>query len=217
VAIYLASLPMEETYKKVILQKRAKKLGIEPPKNVGPSGLAGIKFLVTVTLFRPVHMLLTEPIVAFMSLYNAFTFSILFAFFEAFPIVFVGVYGFNTYQTGLVFLAVGLGVLLGVVSAIVFDRVLYQKEHRRIINEGKLVAAPEHRLYAAMLGSLGIPIGLFWFAWTSRSGIHWIVPLLATIPFGMGNVSIFVREPLPQYVSHYTDLFDADFSGSILG
>jgi hypothetical protein len=183
---------MEETYKKVILQKRAKRLGIEPPKNVGPTGLAGIKFLITVTLFRPVHMLLTEPIVTFMSLYNAFTFSILFAFFEAFPIVFVGVYGFNTYQTGLTFLAVGLGVLLGVASAITFDRVMYQKKHREVVSEGKLYVAPEHRLYAAMLGSLGIPIGLFWFAWTSRSSIHWIVPLLATIPFGMGNVSIFV-------------------------
>jgi hypothetical protein len=183
---------MSETYKKAILNKRARKLGLEPPKQAGPSGVGAIKFLITVTLFRPVHMLLFEPIVGFLSLYNAFTFSILFAFFEAFPLVFVGVYHFNTWQTGLAFIAVGLGVFIGVLSSIACDRILYQKEHRKAMAEGRAAVAPEHRLYAAMLGSLGIPVGLFWFAWTSRAGLHWVVPIIASIPFAWGNVSIFV-------------------------
>lgn len=183
---------MEETYKKIILKNRAKRLGIEPPKQVGPSGVAAIKFLITVTLFRPIHMLLFEPIVGFLSLYNAFTFSILFAFFEAFPVVFVGVYHFNTWQTGVAFISVGLGVLIGVVTAIICDRLLYQKELRRVIAAGGTQVAPEHRLWAAMYGSLGIPIGLFWFAWTARASVHWIVPIIAAMPFAWGNVSIFV-------------------------
>lgn len=33
---------------------------------------------------------------------------------------------------------------------------------------------------------------LFWFAWTSRPGIHWIVPTLAGIPFAWGNLCIFI-------------------------
>jgi hypothetical protein len=195
-ASYLVSLPMEETYKKAILQRRAKKLGLEPPKQVGPSGFAAIKFLFTVTLFRPIHMLLFEPIVGFLSLYNAFTFSILFAFFEAFPIVFNGIYHFNTSETGLTFIAVGLGVCLGVVTAIVCDRIFYQKAHRQALSEGRTTVAPEHRLWAAMLGSFGIPIGLFWFAWTSRSSVHWIVPIIAAIPFAWGNISIFITAAL---------------------
>lgn len=158
----------------------------------GPKGVAAIKFLITVTLFRPVHMLIAEPIVGFLSLYNAFTFSILFAFFEAFPIVFGGVFGFSTSQVGLAFLAVGLGVALGVVSAIVIDRIIYQKLHKQALAEGRTIVAPEHRLYAAMFGSIGIPVGLFWFAWTSRQTVHWIVPILASIPFAWGNISIFV-------------------------
>jgi hypothetical protein len=159
----------------------------------GPkSGFATIKFLITVTLFRPIHMLIAEPIVGFLSLYNAFTFSILFAFFEAFPIVFGGVYGFSISQVGLAFLAVGLGVALGVISAIVIDKIIYQKLHKQALAEGRTIVAPEHRLYAAMFGSIGIPIGLFWFAWTSRHSVHWIVPILASIPFAWGNISIFV-------------------------
>jgi len=196
VGVYLISLPMGETYKKAILEKRAKKLGLEPPKKVGPSGFAAVKFLFTVTLLRPVHMLFFEPIVGFLSLYNAFTFSILFAFFEAFPIVFAGIYHFDTSQVGLAFLAVGLGVVLGVVSAIACDRILYQKQHRKALSEGRTVVAPEHRLYAAMLGSLGIPIGLFWFAWTARSSVHWIVPIIASVPFAWGNISIFISAAL---------------------
>ncbi|KAE9968780.1 hypothetical protein EG328_007271 [Venturia inaequalis] len=179
--VYIISLPMKETYKKTILQQRAQRLGIEPPHMPGPrSGWATVQFLVTVTLFRPVHMLVAEPIVGFLSLYNAFTFSILFAFFEAFPIVFGGVYGFSISQVGLAFLAVGLGVALGVVGAIAIDQVIYQKLHKQAIAEGRTIVAPEHRLYAAMFGSIGIPVGLFIFAWTSRHNISAALYLVDT-------------------------------------
>ena len=49
---------MKETYKKIILRRRAKRLGIMPPK--GPTGLEAIKILLSVTLVRPLHMLLVE-------------------------------------------------------------------------------------------------------------------------------------------------------------
>lgn len=186
---------MKETYKKAILQRRAKRLGIEPPKRVGPTGFGMVKFLFTVTLFRPIHMLFREPIVAFFSAYTAFTFALLFAFFAAFPYVFTKVYGFNTYQNGLVFLGVGLGVLVSWVTNIFSDVWFYQKEHRKALAAGQKQAAPEHRLYSAMAGSLGISIGVFWFAWTAREGVHWIVPILATVPFAWGNLSIFVCRP----------------------
>lgn len=137
-------------------------------------------------------MLFVEPIVGFFSLYTAFTFAVLFAFFAAFPIVFHGVYGFTTSQVGLTFLAVGLGVVLAVFTAIACDRILYQKHYRRALSEGRTAAAPEHRLYSAMLGSMGIPIGLFWFGWTARADVHWASPVIAAIPFAWGNLSIFV-------------------------
>ena len=69
-------LPMNETYKKVILMKRAKKHNVEGPPKPPVKGMAYVKLLVTVTLVRPVHMLFTEPIVLFFSLYNSFTFSV---------------------------------------------------------------------------------------------------------------------------------------------
>lgn len=88
-------LTVPETYKKAILKLRAKRRGLSQPSppNAGPQGAAAVRFLLTVTLLKPLRMLVTEPIVACVSLYVAFVFAVLFAFFEAFPIVFGGVYG----------------------------------------------------------------------------------------------------------------------------
>lgn len=32
----------------------------------------------------------------------------------------------------------------------------------------------------------------FRFAWSARPSVHWIAPILAGIPFGWGNVCLFV-------------------------
>jgi hypothetical protein len=37
-----------------------------------------------------------------------------------------------------------------------------------------------------------IPIGLFWFAWTALPPTHWIVAILAGVPFGLGLVPVFL-------------------------
>ena len=104
-------------------------------------------------------MLITEPIVLFFSLYSAFTFSVLFAFFAAYPFTFESVYGFNTWQYGLTFLGIGGGVILAAVTAIVIDRKVYMSKYRKALEQGKTAIAPEHRLYAGMLGAAGVPIG----------------------------------------------------------
>lgn len=191
--IYIFILPTSETYKKIILTRRAKRLNLPSPPSLGPSaGWPKVKFLLTITLLRPLHMLLTEPIVGVYSLYTAFNFSILFAFFAAYPFVFQGVYGFSIYQYGLTFIGIGIGVLLATVTSIAIDRVVYQRIHEREMAKGKHIVDPEHRLYSAMVGCFGLPIGLFWFGWTAQYHVHWIVPVLAGIPFAWGNLCVFV-------------------------
>jgi MFS family permease len=186
------SIPQSETYKKIILQHRAKKLGLAPPSHPIPTGPARLKFLLLVTLGRPLRMLVTEPIVAFFSLYTAFNFAVLFGFFAAFPYVFRGVYHFNLGETGLTFLGIGIGCLLASLSYIVTDRLTYRKWTLAAQAKGDMTPlAPEHRLYGAMIGSFMLPLGLFWFAWTARPGIHWIVPIIATVPFACGNLLVF--------------------------
>ncbi|MCJ1415196.1 hypothetical protein MMC32_001527 [Xylographa parallela] len=194
---FLYSMFMKETYKKIILKNRAKRLGIPPPAKTGPTGFAAVRVMLVVLLIRPVSMMFTEPIVGFFSLYIAFNFSVLFGFFDAFPIVFEGVYGFDLGSAGLPWIAVLVGCLLAVITVILIDRVTFRKHHHRSHMEGRGgIVPPEHRLYAAMIGSLGLPVGLFWFAWTSRSDIHWISPVLAVVPFAWGNLCVFASAAL---------------------
>lgn len=154
---WLTVLPTRETYKKTILERRRKKLGLSAPPSPFPSAGAKLKFLLTVTLLRPLHMLFTESIVSFLSIYIAFNFGVLFTFFAAFPYVFGSVYHFTTEQSGLVFLALGIGCLLAVPTVLLCDRFLYAKQFWLVPAVGRTATiAPEHRLYPAMLGSFGL-------------------------------------------------------------
>ncbi|KAL9092981.1 MAG: hypothetical protein Q9165_004119 [Trypethelium subeluteriae] len=192
VPILLCCFTTPETYQKIIAKRLAKRQRTPIP-TTGPTGKAAVKFLLTVTLIRPLVMLFTEPIVTSFSAYTAFIFAVLFGFFDAFPIVFGGVYGFDLSQVGLVFLAIGLGCIVALVVIIFIDRKIYFKLYLQIKAEGGTKVAPEHRLYAAILGSLLIPTGLFWFAWTARKEVHWISPVLSAIPFACGNLLVFIR------------------------
>ena len=54
------------------------------------------------------------------------------------------------------------------------------------------------RLYMPMLGAIAAPVGLLWFAWTCDPPVHWIVPIAAGAPFGMGLAQIM--QGLIQYL-----------------
>lgn len=51
---------------------------------------------------------------------------------------------------------------------------------------------PEAAVSPICIGSILIPIGEFWFSWTARPSIHWICPILAGVPFGLGNGLVFI-------------------------
>jgi len=157
-------------------------------------------------------MLLTEPIVGFLSFYVAFNFAVLYAFFAAYPYVFETVYNFNIEDSGLVFLGIGVGSLVAFVTCWICDRYLYQPQVRKSLAEGRNgVVAPEHRLYPAMMGSFGLPISLFWFAWTARKDISWASPVVSGIPFAWGNLCIFI-----SVASYLVDTYQAVTSASAL-
>ncbi|KAF2029571.1 MFS general substrate transporter [Setomelanomma holmii] len=191
---FIIAAPMKETYKPQILKNRAKKHGITPPEDPAASK---VKNAVALKVVRPLHMLCTEPAVFFFSLYNSFAFGVLFIFFAAFPYVFQRPpYSFTISQSGLTFISIGIGVLLGVVTCILVDRFLYQKQHRKAVAAGAQHVAPEHRLYSAMIGSGGIVVGLFWFGWCAQTGQNWGLVLVGAIPFAWGNICLFTSAAL---------------------
>ena len=145
---------------------------------------------MTVTLFRPLHMLFTEPIVTFVCLYISLEFATLFVFLAAIPYIFETIYSFTLDQSGLILISVLVGSFLGILTIILCDGFIYRRQvvHRYPPNR----VPPEHRLYPAMMGSMGPVAGLFWFGWTARSEISPWSPAIAIVPFSWGYICIFV-------------------------
>lgn len=143
---------------------------------------------MTVALLRPLFMLVAEPTVSLFCLYGALEFATLFAFFAAVPYVFQDVYGFSVEQIGLVFVSIVVGCVLGAITIILCDILLYR---RQVARYPPHQVPPEYRLYPAMIGSVGLPLGLFWFGWTAKANISWASPAVAIMPFAWGNLCLF--------------------------
>ncbi|EXJ91566.1 hypothetical protein A1O3_00114 [Capronia epimyces CBS 606.96] len=142
--------------------------------------------MIAVSLYRPFHMLFTEPVVFWFSLWVAFSWAVLYLQFGSIPLVFAANHGFTLEQTGAVFSAVAIG---GIVSAFLS---IFQEKWAVRHYPLKISGSPEGRLSFACIESALMPIGLFWFGWTCYSSIHWIVPTLAIGVATMGIFSIYL-------------------------
>ncbi|KAJ5110084.1 hypothetical protein N7532_002729 [Penicillium argentinense] len=206
--IWIFSLGAQETYAGPIMRRKAKKMGLPIPPSPIPSGLAGVRFLMTVTLARPLYMLVREPIVILCSLYSSLNFSILFCFLAAIPLIFNTTYDFTPGESGLVLIGIAVGCALGGFSLVLIDSYTM----RRHIQRYKSAAPPPERtLWGAMIGGPLMTGALFWFAWTAQPGIHWMCSIAATGLFGFSNILIFVSTML-----YLTNVYGAKYGASAL-
>jgi len=181
-----------ETYSPVILKRRAAKLGKMTGKNYisileKKQGKITPRAAFQKALTRPWALLFTEPIVLLISLYMAIIYGVLYMLFGAFPIVFQQYRGWSPGIGGLAFMGIAVGMLIGVGYAI-WDN----KRYMRVEDEHDGEAPPEARLPPGMVGCVALPIGLFWFAWTNYTSIHWSVCIIGSAPFGFGMVLVFL-------------------------
>ncbi|KAF2162399.1 hypothetical protein M409DRAFT_69032 [Zasmidium cellare ATCC 36951] len=202
-AVPIVFLP--ETFGPAILAKRARKLRRQDP-NANVYGALELKkvsprLFVTTVLGRPLRMIITEPIVSASCLYLSLIYAVFFMLVQVYPIIFEPIYNFNQGETGLAFLAFAVGSLLALPFCFWWDHILFtakakarpwsnKAEYQRLpLGIGfVLISPPEARLPLCMVGSIAVPIGLFWFAWTNGPSVHWIVSIIAGAPFGFGLV-----------------------------
>lgn len=146
-------------------------------------------------LVRPIQLMVMDPAIGFTAVYVALCYGIYYSFFEAFPLVYVNMYGFNLGELGLTFLSITVGVIL---SIAVFWAYLWYILEPQIRKYG--LGPPEQRLIPAIFASFLCPIGLFIFGWTAREDIHWIASIIGIMIFTIGIFiimqCIFVYLPL---------------------
>lgn len=188
----IGAMLVPETYAPVLLRKRAAKLSKMTGKHYVSQvdhdrGPVTVAESYKVALSRPWILLFKEPIVLLLSIYMAIIYGTLYMLFAAFPIVYQQHRGWNQGVGGLSFLGIMVGMLIAIAYIIPAN-----KRYIKVEEKHGGIAPPEARLPPAMLGSVALPIGLFWFAWTNSPSVHWIVSILAGVPFGFGMVLVFL-------------------------
>ncbi|KAL1633412.1 hypothetical protein SLS58_011103 [Diplodia intermedia] len=206
----LAILP--ETYAPIILKRKRALVHKDRPEEDAP---AEIDYYVTLT--RPWVMLFTEPILFLLSLYMAFCYGILYLDFTAYPVVFAQTRGWAPGPAGLSFLGIGIGMALATACSPLINRVhahyvaklrLQQRQQQQQQQQGnnnnddndennnnnsaQQPYPPEARLPHLIPLSPLLPASLFWFAWTSSPRHHFLLPIAAGVPFGLGFVPLFL-------------------------
>ena len=180
-----------ETYASTLLQAKAKRLRRETnnqalyskfdESNVSWGSLAR-KYML-----RPFIMLSQEPILVLFTAYLSVVYGIIYLCLVAYPMSFQVDRGWGEGVGALPFIGTLVGIIAGssVITLITKTRFARKyKKHGRVI--------PEERLPAMILGAVILPVGLFWFAWTSSPQISWVPQVLAGGPIGMGLLMIFL-------------------------
>lgn len=157
-------------------------------------------------LLRPVRLLFTSPLLFALSLYIAFCYGVLYLLFNTIPLVFQDTYGFSLGTTGLVYIPMGIGYAISMaLFSFLSDRTVVRLT---AANGGRF--EPEMRLPDCIYFACLLPITFFWYGWAAEARTHWIAPILALLPFGIGIVGVW--QPIQAYI---IDAF-AEYAASAL-
>ena len=180
----LLSFAIRESRASKLLERQVRAIqkvtGDETLRIQSPDHAPDFGTFIRIGLFRPLRLLLTEPIVSLVSIMAATAFGLIYLFTEVLAIVY-GSYGFTVEQTSLAFLPIGIGFLCCVFTRC-YDRRLIARRKRL----GK-VLTPENKLHGFAVAAPALAIGLWWFAWTVPPAVPhvpWAVSMLGLIAIG---------------------------------
>lgn len=133
-------------------------------------------------------MLFLEPILVLITIYLSIIYGLLYALFEAIPVIFMERRGFDEGQNGLIFIGIGIGTTIGALLNLYFSR-----DYKELSKKWKGFPPPEERLTCAKVGAPMFVIAIFWLGWTGQYAcVPWYVPAVSTIPIGAGISMIFM-------------------------
>jgi hypothetical protein len=105
-------------------------------------------------------------------------------FLAAYPIIYQEERGWNVGMGNLPFVGEIVGMMVAVIYLICDDIYRYQPLGENI--------TPESRLLPGLVGAVCLPIGMFGFAWTTYSSVHWAFGIVLSSFFGLGCLLVFV-------------------------
>lgn len=144
------------------------------------------KEILVETLWRPIAITFTEPVVLLIDIYLSLIYSLIYLYFESFPIVFMETKGFSTILMGVAYLSVFVGSIIG---CIIYTTLAYRVHTRKLLQNEKVL--PEVFLPMTIVASIILPCGVLIFGWTSLKNLPWVGPCIGAAIFAIGSFIIF--------------------------
>ncbi|CAK9437949.1 uncharacterized protein LODBEIA_P23270 [Lodderomyces beijingensis] len=189
----LATAFFKETYAPTLLKRKAAALA----KQTGNHNLHTIYEItnggettwsrLSMCMVRPIELLCTHPMVIGLGSFMAFTYGFMYLMIVTFPQIFEQQYGFSKSVTGLMYLPMGMGFIIGVL----FWTFMCGRVYTYLTKRNNNIAKPEFRLPCLIACSLFIPVGLIWFGWSAQRKLHWIMPGIGSAFFAFGLTCVF--------------------------
>lgn len=192
VCLLVLTFFLPESYGSTLLYRKAKRLRrVTGNENITSEGeiensKLTLRELVVETLWRPIEISILEPVVLLIHMHIAMVYSILYLWFEAFPIVFMETKGFTLIELGMTYLSINVGSFLG---AAIYVPIVLHAYTKKVLNNETIV--PEVFIPLAIVGSVCMPVGVFIFGWTSVKEFPWVAPLIGAAIFTIGAFFIF--------------------------
>ncbi|KAJ5586975.1 uncharacterized protein N7459_002740 [Penicillium hispanicum] len=209
VMILVSFTSFHETYEPLILRRRVERIRRETGDsryytlderlnaNKSPTRVLGR------ALIRPLRLLFLRPIIQITSLISAFNYGLLYIVLSTFSDLWTKQYHQSVEISGLHYIAVALGEIVGSQLCAKLMDSLYHRLKARANGEHN----PELRIPAVFPGLILSPLGLFFYGWAAQYRLHWAVvdigAFLAMLGLQMTGMPLqaYVMEAYPEHTS----------------
>jgi MFS family permease len=139
------------------------------------------------SMARVFVLLGTQPIVQFLALYMALQYGIIYLMLATYPQVWTGIYYESVGIGGLNYISLIIGLTAGAQTSGYFSDRVYRALTARAPNrEGR----PEFRVPLLFLAIFLLASGLLIYGWGAQYRVHWIVPNIGAVIFGIGTTMV---------------------------
>ncbi|RNJ57987.1 hypothetical protein D7B24_005302 [Verticillium nonalfalfae] len=194
-----------ETYKMVILRKRAPELyrqhqlDQEPKESSDHGSLRKLWHSVT----RPMSVLFSSGVLLALSLFGSISFSYFYVMSITLPDILQDIYGFSPALTGSAFITFSIGSFVAIaICNFGLDRIyIHLRAHDP---EG---GKPEHRLPLTIVGAFALPLAVMAYGWAAELRLP--VPLLLLAAALLDGSLLLAMVPVSAYVVDAFGLYSA--------
>ncbi|GMM49458.1 hypothetical protein DASB73_004160 [Starmerella bacillaris] len=183
----LMVLLLPETSAQELLTRKARRLRKETgnPDIVSPGEIINhtqtARDIIKLMFFKPIEMTIMEPVLLLIDLHLGLVYSLMYLYFEAFPIVYQGLYGFNLVEQGCAYLSLLIGSVIGCITYLTYMGFAAP----RMTELEKLFSL------SATFGAFLLPVGILVFGWCAREGFNWAVSMVGNIFFAWAAFFLF--------------------------